>query len=441
MSTSQNLRLTVGRRIPRAAGLLAVAMGLALALSLLAMPVAGAGAPPPLKRTGLTPVVLFPGYSFSRLKVVVHNQTAAPGCPRSGTFEEWYQNPHPSTTFSQVCRDKLLTLRYAASGRKPWADRFSNQRGVSTSIADYGKTESTPFYQTMYKTLEQAGYTSDKNIFVAGYDYRLSPDLGGFLRQTKHLIEYAYRTNGNRPVHLVGHSNGPIYAQYVLTHTSQRWKDKYIHGFTPIAGNFPGQGLLYALMFTGFNVEDFGFPSTPANAASSTARLLSSPSTYMSAADPAIFGSREIVVKNAATGRTYTALTYDKLLKDAGFTWQRQIAHHYIGFVKFADPAHFPNVDVYAEKGSGISTVVGAVLPNLKVGQVLDPNKAQFYTRDGDVNQEDLTNNAVLAWKSMKCYHFSLTNNKGVDHFSLPSNPNLLARLVHDLSLPRTRCN
>jgi lysophospholipase-3 len=193
-------------------------------------------------------------------------------------------------------------------------------------------------------------------------------------------------------------------------------------------------------MFTGFNVQDFGFPASAANAGSSTARLLSSPSTYMSAADPAIFGNREVIVKNASTGRVYTPLTYDKLFKDAGLTWQRQLARHYIGFVKFADRSDFPNVDVYAEKGSGIQTLVGAVLPNLKVGQVLDPNKAHFFTRDGDVNQEDLTNNAVLAWKSMKCYHFSLTDNKGVDHFSLPGSAHLLTRLVANLSLPKTRC-
>jgi lecithin-cholesterol acyltransferase len=144
--------------------------------------------------------------------------------------------------------------------------------------------------------------------------------------------------------------------------------------------------LLYALLFTGFNVEDFGFPATDANAASSAARLLSSPSSYMSASDPAIFGDREVISKDAATGRVYTPKSYDQLLKDAGLTWERQLAKHYIGFVKFADPAHFPNVDVYAEKGSGIQTAVGAVLPNLNVGQVLDPNKAQFYTRDGDTN-------------------------------------------------------
>jgi hypothetical protein len=36
-------------------------------------------------------------------------------------------------------------------------------------------------------------------------------------------------------------------------------RNKYIHGFTPIAGNFPRQGLPYAVLFTGLNVEDFGY--------------------------------------------------------------------------------------------------------------------------------------------------------------------------------------
>jgi len=114
--------------------------------------------------------------------------------------------------------------------------------------------------------------------------------MAGFLQRTKRLIEDTYRDNGNRPVHLVGHSNGPLYAQYLLTHTTRAWRDKYIHGFTPIAGNFPGQGVLYPVFFTGLNIQDFTFPATQENAESSARMYLSAPSSYMSAADPRIFG-------------------------------------------------------------------------------------------------------------------------------------------------------
>ena len=58
-------------------------------------------------------------------------------------------------------------------------------------------------------------------------------------------------------------------------------------------------------------------------------------------------------------------------------------------------------------------------------GQLLDAS-TPFFTRDGDINQEDITNDAVSAWSAMRCWHFSLTDNPGVDHFALPSDPNLL---------------
>ena len=96
-------------------------------------------------------------------------------------------------------------------------------------------------YESLYRFLEQAGYQRNVNLRVAGYDFRLTPNMGGFMKRTRALIRKTYRDNHNTPVHLVGHSNGPLYAQYLLTHTARRWRNKYIHGFTPIAGNWPGQ--------------------------------------------------------------------------------------------------------------------------------------------------------------------------------------------------------
>jgi lecithin-cholesterol acyltransferase len=237
-------------------GVVAAAVALAgLVLS------ADASASKPHQEYGLTPIVLFPAYHFKRLLVTVHEQRVDPACPRSGSFEDFFPNPTPSTTFSQVCRDELMTLSYRPHGA--WETRFSDAKGVDVRIEDYGQVASAPFYQPMFDALQAAGYTLDKNVRVAGYDARLTPDLDGSLERTKRLIEDTYRDNGNRPVHLVGHSNGPLYAQYLLTHTSQAWKDKYIHGFTPIAGNLPGQGSVYPLVFTGLNVQDFSFPATP----------------------------------------------------------------------------------------------------------------------------------------------------------------------------------
>ncbi|MFF4962101.1 hypothetical protein ACFY2Z_34830 [Streptomyces sp. NPDC001222] len=387
---------------------------------------------------GRTPVVLFPAFHLTRLKVVVDHQTAVPGCPRSGSFADWYRNDRPSTLFSQACQDRLLTLRYDANRTKPMASRFSNVPGVEVRLVDYGRTGSAPFYEPLYRALEARGYRRDADIRVAGYDARLTPDMGGFLRRTRELIEATYRDNGNRPVHLIGHSNGPLYAQYLLTHVSRAWRDRYIQGFTPIAGNFPGQGLLYPVLFSGLNVQDFSYPTTRENAESSARLYLSAPSSYMSASDPKVFGSREVVVQDTSTGRSYTPRDYPKLFADAGLPVAREIAGHYIGFVKFADVRSFPDVDVYAERGSGLATTVGARLPNLSVGQVVRPG--QFLNRDGDGNQEDITNEAVLVWRAMPCHRFGLTDNPGVDHFALPGNPHVLDRLLGHLGRQRSQC-
>lgn len=390
--------------------------------------------------TRLTPVVYFPGWHVNTMVVNVHHQTAFADCPESGTFLDTF-GTGPQPPFSQVCRDKLLTLVYNSDPRKPMSQRFSEQNGVQVRFYEYGKTESVnhPWSQDLFTALESVGYKRNVSIRVAGIDHRLTPDMGGFLKRTKELIQETYRENGNTPVHLVAHSNGPLYAQYLLTHTSKAWKQKYIHGFTPIAGNWPGQGWMYSVMFTGFNMSDLSMPSTDANARSSAEMYRSHPSTYMSASDPAYFGDREVVIKDLSTGKEYTPRDALRLFRDAGLPQAREIAAYYLGFVKFAKPSAFPNVDVYAEYGSGLSTQVGVGIKTLQVGQVIDAS-TEFYYLNGDSNQEDITNESIRVWEAMPCYRFTLTENPGVDHNSLVSDPGVVERFLENLQRPRSVC-
>ena len=166
-------------------------------------------------------------------------------------------------------------------------------------------------------------------------------------------------------MHLVGHSNGPIYAQYLLTHTSRAWRHRYIHGFTPLAGNFPGQGVLYPVLFTGLNIQDFSFPADDRERRQQRAHVPEPARDLHERGRPAHLRAPRGRRARRVHGRSYTPRDYRRLLTDAGLRWAKPIADHYIGFVKFADRAHFPHVDVYAEKGSGIPTIVGAPLPNL----------------------------------------------------------------------------
>ena len=144
-----------------------------VAAALLVAGASGASAHPGNTRT---PIAMFPAYFFTTLRVTVHHQTVAPECPRSGSFRVFFLNDEP-TNFSTLCQMKLLTLRYDAKRGKPMSRRFSDQRGVDVRIENYAKTESAPFYEPMYEALEGAGYVRDRDIRVAGYDSRLTPDM------------------------------------------------------------------------------------------------------------------------------------------------------------------------------------------------------------------------------------------------------------------------
>lgn len=387
-----------------------------------------------------TPVVFFPGYGTTILRVTVRDQTSVPGCPSSGSFEDGLP-ANVGTTFSQVCRDRLITPRWRTGAHLSFPRRFSLPSGVHVTIPNYGKPASAPLYASFYGALKAAGYKAGHDLVVAGYDFRLTPDLAGFLPRTERLIEQTWRQNQHHPVRLVGHSNGPLYAQYLLTHVSAQWRHRYIQGFTSIAGNLPGQGSSWSYVFSGVEIPNgFSLPTTVAEARSSARLWALSPSTWMSTSDPRVFGHREIVIQDRATGRSYTPADTPRLLHDAGLGSIRPIVEHYIGFVKFADPQHFPNVDVSAEKGSGLPTQVGIAVPDLTIGQVVDQATAHLFYLPGDSNQEDMTNAAVRVWKRMRCYRFRLTNNPGVSHLGLLGDKNVIRRLLHDLARPRSRC-
>jgi lecithin-cholesterol acyltransferase len=188
----------------------------------------------------------------------------------------------------------------------------------------------------------------------------------------------------------------------------------------------------------GFNINDAGYPMDAVSAKVSALMFQSQPATYMSASDPAVFKNREVVIQ--AGSATYTPQHYRKLFRDAGMRLAEELGPYYIGFVKFRNPPFFPNVDVYAEKGSGLDTVVGIGLPNLTIGQVVDET-TEFFFLPGDSNQEYITNDSVAVWERMDCFRFELNDNPGVDHVGLATAPAVMARLLTNLQRPRSVCS
>jgi lecithin-cholesterol acyltransferase len=65
----------------------------------------------------------------------------------------------------------------------------------------------------------------------------------------------------------------------------------------------------------------------------------SHPSTYMSAADPAVFKDAEVVIQTGSA--TYTPQDFHKLFRDAGMALAEELGSYYIGFVRFRQPPFF----------------------------------------------------------------------------------------------------
>ena len=167
--------------------------------------------------------------------------------------------------------------------------------------------------------------------------------------------------------------------------------------------------------------------------------LLSAPSSYMSMGDPRVFDSRETVVEDLSSGKTTRPRT-SRTVHGCRPARAAAVAKHYIGFVQFIDPAHFPNVDVYAEKGPASTPWSGSGYTTSRPASCWTPRRR---SSPATATSTRKTSRTTLSRRGARCacWHFSLTDNPGVDHFSLPSDPSLLARLIADANAPRSHCS
>ena len=239
-----------------------------------------------------TPVVLFPAFHFTKLLVTVHDQVVAPGCPRSGTFQDWFLNDHPSPRFSQVCEDKLLTLRYDRRGNEPWRTgsrtRAASRCGSSTTARPRARRSTSRCTRRSRPT----GYTRNKNIRVAGYDARLTPDMNGF--RAPHQASDRDDVPPERP-----HARAPrrplqrpaLRAVPAHAHVARRGSTATSTDSRPSRATSPVRASSTRCCSRGSTSRTSPSRRPPRTPRSSARMYLTAPSSYMSAADPRIFGS------------------------------------------------------------------------------------------------------------------------------------------------------
>jgi hypothetical protein len=103
-----------------------------------------------------------------RLAVTVTNQTFAPECPDTGTFEvSFFAN---QTQQWQKCLMAYLKLNHEPNGT------LSNQPGVQTTLEFEGSPQSVSWpVQDLLLKFRSEGYEPGRNLFFACWDIRLGP--------------------------------------------------------------------------------------------------------------------------------------------------------------------------------------------------------------------------------------------------------------------------
>ncbi|KAK9790512.1 hypothetical protein WJX73_002664 [Symbiochloris irregularis] len=388
------------------------------------------------------PIVFWPAYGTSILKVEVEGNTAA-NCPTSGSFDVAFGQPTIVEGFPESCIYPLLQMQYdAANGG------FSNAPGVNTSIFDFGGQFCAPIpYEPLFAVAQAIGYTTGKDFMVACYDWRTNPGVevgggvtgGADMDLAAELVETAYNNSGGLPVYLAGHSNGPIYALALLHEMSADWIAKYVAGFISYAGNWQGQGSIYSQqLISGASLfNDAAYPS-------SVPAYESWPSTYISAPNPQYYGDSEVVVRTLDANGTVAAQNYTpvdalQLFRDAGLTTAQQLGPLLLNRTSSNQP---PGTSFYGFIGTGVKTLVGNTYTTVFAGAQPVKNGEIDSIDEGDGNQENRDNEWPLTWQSEMdpCQHFELNREEGAQHLTLPFHPSVLKRTVQILYSAPAAC-
>ncbi|TVT98208.1 hypothetical protein EJB05_56487, partial [Eragrostis curvula] len=279
----------------------------------------------------LHPIVLVPGNTCSQLegRLTDEYKPSTPGCGISKQGRAWFRLWE---NFTALQEDPALLPCYADQLRlvyDPDAGDYRNVPGVKTRVLSFGTTRGfgsdnparkNVCMEGLVEALQGVGYSEGANLFGAPYDFRYAPAAPGlpqrvfsdFLSSLTLLVERASQMNGDKPVILVTHSLGGLFAMEFLSRSPLPWRTRYVKhlvmlclgvGGSPLnmwpiaaAPAFPPPSLVYTVLTYGNR------------SFASTFSLLPSPN---------VFGDTPLVITRA---RNYSADDVPEFLAAAGFS-------------------------------------------------------------------------------------------------------------------------
>lgn len=215
----------------------------------------------------LSPVILIPGLLGSRLQARTDKSKKVNiFCSKHSDWQDLWLSVKRLLPLAIDCWVDNIRLEY-----NPVTGFTKSPKGVESRVADFGSVESVRYMDVTRPSLsdymaplieryEILGYTVDKNLLAAPYDFRLGPQEleQTYFKDLKALIEKAYKqsgasssgllsgsnldnnSNNKSKVTLVCHSMGCTNALVFLRKQSSAWRQSRIRKLIALSSPWAG---------------------------------------------------------------------------------------------------------------------------------------------------------------------------------------------------------
>lgn len=278
-------------------------------------------------------------------------------------------------------------------------------------------------------SLERTGYVNGETLFGAPYDFRYGLAAEGhpskvgskFLEDLKCLIEEASLSNGGKPVILLSHSLGGLYALQLLNRNSVSWRRKFIKQLVALSAPWGG-AVDELLTFASGNT--LGVPLVDPLLVRDEQR--SSESNLWLLPNPKLFSSSKplVVTKN----KSYSAHDIADFLMDIGFP--QGVYPYKTRILPLIENISAPEVPVTCVVGTNVRTPETLFYKN---GDFDERPEIVYGDGDGTVNMVSLLALESL-WAEEKNQSLKVIRIEGVSHTSILKNEAAIDKIIGEIS-------
>ena len=285
----------------------------------------------------------------------------------------------------------------------------------------------TEYMASLVDSLEQLGYIDGETLFGAPYDFRYGLATEGhpsqvgtkFLEDLKSLIEEASTSNGGKPVILVSHSLGGLFALQLLNRNHPSWRKKFIKHFVALSAPWGGA---MDEMLTFASGSTLGVPLVDPLLVRAEQR--SSESNLWLLPNPKVLGRRKLVITQH---RSYSVHDMVDFLKDIGFP--EGVYPYETRILPLIGKIEAPEVPITCIMGTGVRTPESLFYRN---GDFDEQPEVSYGDGDGTVNMVSLLALQSL-WGDEKNQSLKVIKIGGVSHTSILKDEVPLDKIIGEI--------